>query len=101
MFAIPLRAFGAYTQLPGPADDLFVDPQRITDLLFSTGWQDVQVMPVTEPAWIGADVDDVMSYVRGMPMIRDLSARLDPALTERVLATIAGEYAFRQSGEAG
>jgi SAM-dependent methyltransferase len=101
VFAIPLRAFAAYMELPGPAaDDLFVDPRRIRDLLSGTGWQDIQVSSVTERAWIGTDVDDVMKYVRGMPMIRGLTAVLDdPALTERVLATIAGEYSSRQSAD--
>ncbi len=42
IFAIPLRASAAHTQLPSPAaDTLFVDPQRITDLLSGTDWQDV------------------------------------------------------------
>jgi hypothetical protein len=101
VFAMPLRAFAAYMELPDPAaDDLFVDPKRIRDLLSSTGWQDIQVTAVTERAWIGSDVDDVMKYVRGMPMIRKLAADLnDPALTERVMATIAGEYNSRQSAD--
>jgi ubiquinone/menaquinone biosynthesis C-methylase UbiE len=100
VFAVPLRAFAARTQLPPPADDLFVDPQRIRDLLSGTGWRDIRVASVTEPAWLGSDVDDVMDYVRGMPMIRDLSTRInDPAATERVLAGVAGEYAARQSAD--
>lgn len=38
-----------------------------------------------------------MSYVRGMPMIRGLAANLrDQVLTERVLASIAEQYAARQ-----
>jgi hypothetical protein len=42
----------------------------------------------------------VMSYVRGMPMIRSLTADLgDEALTERVLATIADQYAARQRSD--
>jgi hypothetical protein len=41
-----------------------------------------------------------MGYVRGMPIIRDLTARIcNPALIERVLDTIADEYAARQSAE--
>jgi hypothetical protein len=41
-----------------------------------------------------------MSYVRGMPMIRSLTADLgDEALTERVLATIADQYAARQRSD--
>lgn len=98
VFAIPTRAFEAHVKLPGStADDLFVDPRRITALLSQTGWRDVRIIPVTEPAWIGSDVDDVMTYVRGMPMIRNLAADLhDPMLAERVLADIAEEYAARQ-----
>ena len=57
-------------------------------------------MPITERAWIGSDVDDVMGYVRGMPMIRSLAASLnDRALTERVLAAIADQYAARQRAD--
>jgi hypothetical protein len=64
------------------------------------GWQDIQVTAIVERAWIGSDVDDVMGYVRGMPMIRDLTSRLgDPARAERVLTAIAGEYAARQSAD--
>ena len=100
VFAIPLRAFGACTQWPGSTDDLFADPRRIRDLLSGTAWQDVQVSPVTEQAWLGSDVDDVMSYVRGMPMIGDLTMRInDPAVTERVFATIARDYAALQSAD--
>jgi len=98
VFAIPLDAFGAYTELPGPAvSDLFVDPQQVTDLLSRTGWQTIQIEAIHEPAWIGSDVADVMSYVRGMPMIRSITAGLgSEELAERVLATIAEQYAARQ-----
>ncbi len=98
LFAIPLRAFGAHTELPGPAvGDLFVDPRQVAELLSSTGWEDIQTNAISESAWMGSDVADVMSYVRGMPMIRSLAANLsDEALTERVLATIAEQYAVRQ-----
>ena len=96
-FAIPLRAFGAYTRLPGPfASDLFVDPRQITELLSGTGWQDVRVAPVNEPTWIGSDVKDVMSYICGMPVIRTLAASLDPVLTARVLAAIEEQYNARR-----
>ena len=98
LFAIPLHAFGAYTRLPGPAaGDLFFDPQQVAELLSGVGWEDIQIDAVSEPAWMGSDVADVMSYVRGMPMIRSLSAELgDEAQTERVLATVAEQYAARQ-----
>ena len=98
VFAIPMREFAAHTPLPAAtADDLFADPRQITDLLSGTGWRDIQITPVTEPAWIGSDIDDVMSYIRSMPRLQTLVADLkDPALTERVLAGIAEQYAARQ-----
>jgi len=98
LFNIPLRAFGAHTRLPGPsASGLFFDPGQITELLSGTGWGDVQVASVNELAWLGSDVDDVMSYLRGMPMIRALAASLNnPSLATRVLATIEEQYQARQ-----
>lgn len=98
LFAIPLRAFGAHTRLPGtPVGELFTDPRRITALLSTTGWRDIQIDAVSEPAWMGSDVADVMRYVRGMPMVRNLAAALgNEALTERVLAVIGEQYAERQ-----
>jgi hypothetical protein len=82
----------------GPSvGDMFVDPQKITTLLSGTGWEDVQVASVTEPAWMGANVDDVMNYIRGMPMIHNLAASLnDPVLREGILAAVAEEYGTRQ-----
>lgn len=76
---------------------MFVDPRQVIGLLSGTGWVDVHVTPVNELAWLGSDVDDVMHYVRGMPMIRTLTASLrDPALSEQVLAAIAEQYRARQ-----
>lgn len=98
VFAIPLRAFGAHIELAGPTvGDLFFDPPQVTELLSSTGWENIQVEAVNEPAWMGADITDVMSYVRGMPMIRTLAASLgDEVLTDRVMRTITEQYAARQ-----
>jgi hypothetical protein len=97
VFAIPLRAFGANVKLSSEAADLFVEPPRIRALLSGTGWREVRITPVREPAWVGSDVDDVMRYVRGMPMICNLIADVnDPTLAERALANVAEEYAARQ-----
>lgn len=101
VFAIPLRAFSANSQLRDPAAyDLFADPQRITELLSDTGWREITITAVTERAWIGSDVDDVMAYIRGMPRIRDLIASLDdPTGAGRALTAIAEQYAARQADD--
>ena len=97
VFAIPLQAFAAHAKFPGPsAGDLFVNPQRTTELLSGAGWKEIRISAITEPAWIGSDVDDVMDYVRGMPMFRGLADGLDQAVTGRVLAEVADQYAARQ-----
>jgi len=95
LLAMPLRAFRDHAHVPSTAvGDLFFDPHRVTGLLSETGWADVQVCAVSEPARMGADVAEVMSYVRGMPTVRALAASIDDtALTERVFAALADEYA--------
>ena len=101
LFAIPQQAFGAHTQLPRPAvGHLFFDPRQVMHLLSSTGWENIGIDAVNEPAWVGSDVADVMSYVRGMPMIRSRITNLEnEALTERALANIAEQYAARQRSD--
>lgn len=98
MFAIPLRVFATHGRLPGlNADDLFADPHRIEKLLSDTGWDGIGVTPITEPARIGSDVNDVMSYVLGMPRIQSLLADLaDQNLAERMMADVADKYVARE-----
>ena len=60
--------------LAARASGLFENPRRITGLLSGHGWRGVRVAAVTEPAWIGSDLDDVMAYVRGMARVRNLLA---------------------------
>jgi SAM-dependent methyltransferase len=92
VFAIPVRAMTDCTKPPAPgANDLFTDPDQITDLLSSSGWADIRVTSVIEPAWMGSDVDDVMKYIRGVAEI--LGEEED---FERTLAHIAADYAQRQ-----
>lgn len=80
-----------------PGRDLFEDPRRVQDLLSGAGWAGIEVRPVSQPAWMGPDVADVMAYVRDMRLVRTLADQLgDEGLTERALATVADDYASRQ-----
>jgi ubiquinone/menaquinone biosynthesis C-methylase UbiE len=100
VFAIPLRALGTLRSASPPAgDDLFEDPRRLTGMLSATGWTGIRAEPVTEPAWIGSDLDDVLGYVRGMALVRRAAAEAgdDQAPIERALAAMAQEYAARQA----
>jgi SAM-dependent methyltransferase len=99
VFAIPQRAFNALAPGSVPArDDLFADPERVSRVLAGAGWTDIRADPVTEPAWIGTDVDDVIGYVRGMDVVRRTAAATqDDELAERALARMGVEYAARQA----
>jgi ubiquinone/menaquinone biosynthesis C-methylase UbiE len=95
LLAMPLRAFRKRAQQPNPAvGELFFDPERVTRLLYAAGWTDIQIGALNEQARMGTDVAEVMNYVRGMPTVRALAASIDDtALTERVFAALADEYA--------
>lgn len=98
-FAIPLRAFAALMPLPGPtpAGRIFADPDRLASLLSGAGWTGVRIDAVTEPAWLGTDTADVMSFIKVMPRLRALVAGLaDEAKAERAWAATAEQYAARQ-----
>jgi ubiquinone/menaquinone biosynthesis C-methylase UbiE len=99
VFAIPQRAFNAIApESVAARDDLFADPERVSALLAGAGWTGVRADPVTQPAWIGSDVDDVIGYVRGMEVVRRVAAAAgrDDRQVERALAAMAREYAARQ-----
>src|ERR1022692_4130045 len=96
LFGILLRAFLAAGNLSPPAESPFTDPSWVSELLTGAGCADVQIDPVSEPAWVGSDVADVLSYIRGMRMVRGMTAELaDDALTQRALADIAEQCAAR------
>jgi SAM-dependent methyltransferase len=97
MFGIPLRAFAECAQLPDPArDGLFKDPRQVTELLSGAGWTDVRTEAINEQAWLGADVADVMRYIRRIRVVENLITELaDDALAERALACAAEQYAAR------
>jgi ubiquinone/menaquinone biosynthesis C-methylase UbiE len=100
VFAIPQRAFNAIApESVAARDDLFADPERVSALLAGAGWTGVRADPVTQPAWIGSDVDDVIGYVRGMEVVRRVAAAAgrDDRQVERALAAMAREYAARQA----
>ena len=100
VFSIPQRAFNAIAPGSVPArDDLFADPERLSRLLAAAGWTDIQADPVTQPAWIGSDVEDVIGYARGMELVRRVAEEAGGGdlLVERALAVMAGEYGARQA----
>lgn len=101
LFGIVLRAFAPWTQLPDlPGWDLFADPRRIEEMLSGAGWTGVRIDGLSQPAWMGSDLADVMAYVRDMRMVRVLADQLgDQGLTERALATVADDYAARQRAD--
>jgi SAM-dependent methyltransferase len=93
LFAIPRRAVGA----PAEDDDPFGDPEWVSGLLAGAGFADVRVGAVREPARIGADVPDVMSYALGMAKVRELMAGVQDRQT--VLAAMEQQYAAHQRAD--
>jgi ubiquinone/menaquinone biosynthesis C-methylase UbiE len=98
LFAIPAQAFPAEIRpVVAAGAELFADPAQITELLSGAGCANIGVEPISEPAWMGTDVADVMAYSRGMRLITAMIAELgDDKRAEEALAAIAATYAARQ-----
>lgn len=57
--------------LPTPPPDspnpfTLSEPARVRAILEGAGFTDITLEPLTEPMWIGADVDDAFGYVSGL-----------------------------------
>jgi SAM-dependent methyltransferase len=101
-FAIPLRAAMAHMPLPemGRGDEpgpfSLADREKLKVLLTRAGCADVRIDAVNEPVRVGSDVEDVVSYFRGMPMVRRLIQDADEAVTARIFAAMAEGFAPHQ-----
>ena len=67
---------GLAANAPGPLG--LVDPKRTRDILEGAGFAEVRIEELTGPIRIGEDVDDALSFIRSMPIVRDLLAAAAP-----------------------
>lgn len=70
-FTAIVGAFAAGRSLPAPPPDApgpfsLADPGRITTILGSTGYEDVDVRGLAEPMWFGRDADDAVEFIHGI-----------------------------------
>lgn len=77
---------GLAPDTPGPYG--LADPDRTRDILTRAGFDDIDLVAVTRPMCIGADIDDAVRFLRSMPIVDALFANASPeaqaAATEAV-----------------
>lgn len=88
IFSILMNAFGLPYDDPA---DTFYDRTWISDLLGGAGFAGVNVSPLDEVARVGRDVDDLLDYQAGSPVLRGFEGPLEPGFE-----ALAAEYATRQ-----
>jgi SAM-dependent methyltransferase len=79
----------------GPGPFGLAAPDAVRTTLGGAGFVDVDVTPIDEPVWLGADRNDAWTFVRsGMGIVRGLTKDLDEATKrqalDRLRATIDG-----------
>lgn len=101
VFSVPLRALREHGWLPDDAvDDPFADRGWVERMLTEAGFTAVRVDAIREPARLGSDVDDLMAYTLATSRVRNLlDAIPDPAVADRVRATIAERFAARRTAD--
>lgn len=83
--------------VPGPFS--LVDADHTRGLLEAAGFVDVQLKPVDEQMWFGADVADAYDYVSEMGIVRGLTQDLDEKTCTAVLAQLRGELEARATSD--
>lgn len=101
VFALPLRALRQHGWLPeGAGGDPFADRRWVVRMLIGAGFTAVRVRALHEPARLGSDVPDVMAYALATTQVRNLLAAVpDPVVVERILATMAEQFAAHQNAD--
>ena len=82
---------------PGPLG--LADAATTARLLDRTGFVEVSVEPVDAPFFTGRDVDDALTWVRRLGLVRGLGGRLDPAARERALARLRALLAEHETAD--
>ena len=61
---------------------------RLIQVLAAAGWEDIDVQAVEEPMLMGRDADDVVQFMRGSRLARELLQSVDDETTHRALASM-------------
>ncbi|HEX5096488.1 MAG TPA: class I SAM-dependent methyltransferase [Acidimicrobiia bacterium] len=77
--------------VPGPFG--LAEPDGVRQMLGAAGFQDVDLMPLDAPVWLGATADDAWDFVSRMGIVRGLTGGLDDdtkrAALDRLRAAVA------------
>ena len=77
--SLPTPAAGA----PGPFG--LAEADMVRDVLHSSGLSDVELIPIAEPIFLGADADDAWAFVSELGIVRGLTAGLEDAQRQAAL----------------
>ena len=79
---VPLPDLGD-PSAPGPFS--LADADRIRTVLGDGGFSDIQIDPLREPLWLGADADDAIGFIRGTSFAREVLDAAPPDAAARAL----------------
>jgi SAM-dependent methyltransferase len=94
-FTLPLAAAAEHVDLArvevpdGPGPFAFADPDLVRDVLWNAGFTDVELTPVDDPVWAGADAGDAAAFFEGASGHK-LAAAAGPDVMTRVVDTLRG-----------
>lgn len=82
-FALPRRVISAYVDLPQvdapgkPGPFTLAEPAAVRSLLAAAGFDAIDVTAVTEPMWLGADLEDAVAHHLDTPVNRAAFAEVE------------------------
>jgi SAM-dependent methyltransferase len=82
---VPFPDLGAADQ-PGPFS--LADPDRVTQLLTTTGYHDITTTGIEAPMRLGDDADDAVAFLSGIGVARTLLDQVDPGIARQALTAV-------------
>ena len=83
----------------GPTPFSMADPDRVRRRLTRSGFKDVQLDPVDEPAELGADADDAFSWFHTVGIVKGLLQGVDDAGRSQALANLRAAFEEAETPE--
>jgi SAM-dependent methyltransferase len=93
-FAVPYGAVAAIVPPPdlgepgAPGPFSLADPARTRGLLGEAGFRDIEIQAVTEPVYMGADVEHAIRFLRATPTARAMLGEVDDENSAKAMAAL-------------
>ncbi len=82
-----------------PTPFALAEPERVHTILWSAGFDDVELEPIDELVDLGSDASDAMEFAKTMGIVEGLTDGLDPETGAKAMSNLADLFVERETSD--